>query len=238
MRLWEKMKGIRNIVKKVQWIYYPYKTIKVGLINKMKVFTLQHRGIEAIKDVEQLLEKSGFLYFADFGTLLGIVRDGNFISWDNDIDYGIVADNLFTWEKLEKIMNLGGYSKVRQFSLHDTVTEQTYAKNTLTIDFFLHEKEGNDSKVYGYFRRDDFDYKDEAEHHVTKTIYKKVEATKKVPFLGVEVSIPENAESFLESAYSAHWRIPDPNWADKSQKQKNVFLMPDLGRGEFYNRKN
>ena len=41
----------------------------------------------AIK-LSALLNKKQIPYWADFGTLLGIVRDKDIISWDDDVDFG------------------------------------------------------------------------------------------------------------------------------------------------------
>lgn len=50
--------------------------------------------LEAIKKICNSLEKNGCRYFLDTGTLLGAIRDGHFIPWDNDIDLSVVdCDN-------------------------------------------------------------------------------------------------------------------------------------------------
>lgn len=55
-------------------------------------------ALESIKKLVQFFERNSIRYFADFGTLLGIVREGNLILWDDDIDLSITSDHL---EKLK-----------------------------------------------------------------------------------------------------------------------------------------
>jgi len=45
--------------------------------------------IESLCEVKTILDRGSIKYWLDQGTLLGVVRDGKFISWDTDIDIGI-----------------------------------------------------------------------------------------------------------------------------------------------------
>lgn len=237
MNLWDRMTGIRKIAKTQKWLYVPYRNIKLAIINKQRVKALQKNGRELVLDIERVLGEVGCLYFADYGTLLGIVRDKKFLTYDNDVDYGIVASEDFSWIKLEQGMNQAGYSKIRQFTYHNAIKEQTYCKGTLTVDLFLHETENDNIVAHGFFCKDGFTYQYENERHVRKVTYVKVDKTKKIPFMDIEVTIPENAEEYLASAYTERWRTPDPKWSDDSTERKNVIELQDFGYGEFYRRK-
>ncbi len=49
--------------------------------------------LEVLKRVDDLCEELGVRYFANWGTLLGAVRHGNFIPWDDDIDITMLRDD-------------------------------------------------------------------------------------------------------------------------------------------------
>lgn len=50
---------------------------------------LHSYGNHTINQLENVLNKTKFLYFFDMGTLLGIVREGRIIQHDLDIDIGM-----------------------------------------------------------------------------------------------------------------------------------------------------
>lgn len=195
---------------------------------------LQEEGLDLIKSIEDALEDSNITYFADYGTLLGIIRDNAFISWDNDVDYGLLIDDTFDWKKFEEHMNEYGFKKIRQFLFQNKVSEQTYRIGSLTVDFFGHQKRNNSTLGYGFFRKDNYIYHSKDEFHVRVVEYVKLLGTKTVDFLGVSVHVPVNSEEYLESVYTKSWRTPDPKWSDSNYSDRKVMILDELGRGYFY----
>ena len=57
---------------------------------KMKRFWAA--SIEVLYTVKSIAEKHGLTIYADFGTLLGVVRHGGFIPWDDDIDVSMLRN--------------------------------------------------------------------------------------------------------------------------------------------------
>ncbi len=46
-------------------------------------------AIENLREIKEIFDRHGIEFWLDCGTLLGIVRNGHLIPWDNDIDLGI-----------------------------------------------------------------------------------------------------------------------------------------------------
>ena len=49
---------------------------------------LQSKLLKMTKDITEVLERNNITYFAEGGTLLGTIRHGGIIPWDDDIDLG------------------------------------------------------------------------------------------------------------------------------------------------------
>lgn len=67
-----------------------------GGIKKKDATLIENLGI-----LKNLLDANGIEFWLDWGTLLGAIREGNIIPWDNDLDIGIFKKDL---EKLLSIM--------------------------------------------------------------------------------------------------------------------------------------
>jgi len=51
-------------------------------------------AVENLREIKDILDKNGVEFWLDQGTLLGAVRDGKIIEWDNDIDLGTWYNNV------------------------------------------------------------------------------------------------------------------------------------------------
>ena len=68
-------------------------------------------AVENLREIKDILDKIGVEFWLDLGTLLGAVRDGKIIEWDNDIDLG-------TWyNNVTRIISIFPEFKKRGFSV-------------------------------------------------------------------------------------------------------------------------
>jgi phosphorylcholine metabolism protein LicD len=50
--------------------------------------------VETAVFTHELLTKHGIVHWLDYGSLLGAVRGGELIPWDNDVDFGFLGSDL------------------------------------------------------------------------------------------------------------------------------------------------
>ena len=75
--------------------------------------------LELLQELDRICRKHGITYFADYGTLLGAVRHGGFIPWDDDIDV---------------VMLRPDYERFRQIAL-DEIKAPLFFQTTYTDGF-------------------------------------------------------------------------------------------------------
>lgn len=63
-------------------------------------------GLALAKELEGILSKQGYTLTLAYGTLLGAVREGNIIKWDDDLDFSIIAHSQNPEDAREEVRNL------------------------------------------------------------------------------------------------------------------------------------
>ncbi len=100
------------------------------------------RWLNGLKEITAVLEKYKVFYFLDTGTLLGAIRDGEFIPWDNDIDIGVCSKKQIDKKLIKKISkefyNLG-------YNVTSTINDICVLKNKsdLEINIKIYKNKSN-----------------------------------------------------------------------------------------------
>jgi len=141
-------------------------------------------------DFRQLLNHNQVLFGIIFGTLLGAVRDGDFISYDDDTDVFILDENR------EKILAL-------LFDLRKIGFEVARYENSL-----LSIIRNNDYIDIYFFRKNILGNRVCNGDSLSP---KHLESFGSINFLGVLFNTPNKYISFLEKAYGKDWRVAKKN---------------------------
>jgi lipopolysaccharide cholinephosphotransferase len=130
-----------------------------------------------------------------FGTLLGAVREHDFISYDTDTDIGIFEEDR---EKLLQIIPIileNGFSIIRTKEPDDLVT-------------FMKDDEYIDVGIFRLIKRKLKEYYTYQGHLIPRAFLDDLD---KIEFLGKEFNVPKNKELYLTKTYGSGWKTPRKN---------------------------
>lgn len=127
---------------------------------------LQLVELEIANEIKRVCVENNIKYFLESGTLLGAVRHGGFIPWDDDMDIGMMR------EEYEKFLKIAPEKLSSEFILQTWKNEKdyslTFAKVRKSDTIFL-EYEFKDSSMHNGIWVDIFPYDSVPEKNITKS---------------------------------------------------------------------
>lgn len=174
---------------------------------------LQVHGPAALKRLDGLMKEHCIPYYADFGTLIGFVRDKGFIKHDDDVDISIVSNAAKPADVLKVFLD-AGYGFVHAFDYQGAFLEFTVADvSGITIDVFFAEKTDVQGVVHKHqpIWNPSVKYPDEKANTLIQ--YDFLEPTELIDYnvCGAMTRIPKNYAEVLESEYG-QWAVPDAHF--------------------------
>ena len=184
---------------------------------------------EALLLVKQKLDELKISFWLTDGTLLGAIRENDFISHDSDIDIGIQITDYDP--KIIGTLTKVGFKLRRTHGALDNGYELTFSRREIRVDVFF------------FYREDDY-YWHAAWYIKKRFLGKKILkmlglvkpkilkykydlfVLKKYSFVGAEFNIPEDPIRYLLQKYGENWRVPDKNW-DWKFSPKNLFYVEE-----------
>ncbi len=179
-------------------LYSKYNKIDNSDIDKQYIFA------KSLTDFDDFLISFNVTYFLLFGTLLGVIRDGTFISHDTDIDVGVFPENFNN-----KILNGNKNFKLsRKFGSIESGGEFTFQHLTtnINIDIFIVYTSQNNDKPYKW-TSSFTGLCDKSKNKMCRWKTRDFSLTQ-TPFLNRMFNIPKKAENFLRDHYGPNWNIP------------------------------
>lgn len=153
-------------------------------------------------DIHQILRNSNIPYWIIGGTLLGAVRHGGIIPWDDDLDIGIMNSNSKKLVSLKSLLAKCGYSIVKVwfgykifYTRMKKVPGEIYAFPNL--DIFVYKRDG-DKYIQALKQARDTWPK---EWYPCKTI----DSLKKYRFGDMVVTGPSDHQKYFDRMYGKDW---------------------------------
>ncbi len=151
-----------------------------------------------IKYTTEFLENNNIDYCIESGTLLGSVRHGGIIPWDNDMDIMILRDG---YNKLKKIMNL--FNKDKFNILNIIPGFKVFYKNIAFGEIFVYDMD-NDNKIklaYPYINDKPTFLASKLYFPRQKFNINDIIPTKKIKFEDFMIRVPNNIAAILNTTY-------------------------------------
>lgn len=220
--------NIKSIIKKTciyKKLIHPMILANIRAINQRKHELFVRDGHDALKAFVDCMDKNGITYWLEFGTLLGVYRDGDFVPNELDLDVGVYLRDA---QKVFYSLTSSGFELVREFHvIGENGLEQTYKFRGTTIDLmFFYEKENllwcngavfpNRYKLGRIF-----------EHKVTAHHFERFDCTR-MSFKDYTVSVPANTEEHLIEIFGPGYKVYDPDFKVDYNK---VFYEKDQKKG-------
>ena len=149
-------------------------------------------SLENLKCVNQVLIKNKVKYGLMYGTLLGAVREHDFITWDEDIDLFVLSEDE---EKLkDSIWDLQDYGFTMFRNDRDRTSIYSISRNGEYIDFYIFEPYCKGIRSAGCNRKF---FPDEL---LSNTVL--------CDFKGSKLRIPKDYSKLLEIEFGSNWMTP------------------------------
>jgi len=201
-------------------LLYPiYNMFAIGQLRIYLLNRIYRAGaLEALSKAKDALDSINAFFWLDFGTLLGAIREGDFIKHDLDVD---IAMKLCDYSKdVDKAMIKAGFKKTFQFeiSMGKKGLEQSYEYNGAKIDIFYYQFEKE--KMWTYI----FDGEGVSHDHLRPIAqYFPNNGFDRLIFKDMEFSIPKNPEKYLAFHYGDDFLIPNKNFNYKKDSLNTKY---------------
>jgi len=188
---------------------------------------LQKFGTQILSDLHTILLLNNIKYHLDFGSLLGVVREHDFIKHDDDIDLTIVDQNPNPVSILTVLLK-NGFGFIHAMMVKGRIVEFSVQKHNLSVDFFFYmpvDRLGKVGVCDVYFDPK-VKYPSPDLNNYRIWYFPDDTKTQIVKFKDIDVCIPEKPEEVLEFEYGPGWKTPIKGWTGDCMKDR-YEIMPD-----------
>ncbi len=217
---------MRDLLVKIALRLGIYQNI-VEYINHCKFMVQSQRmrrnGLKMLSAADKTLSDMGVQAFLTYGCLLGAWRDHGFISYDPDVDLGIMVDMIS--EDMHGKMQKAGFRLYRQIYIKpDIVIEETYLYGKLHLDIFYYFTEGNDYFSVISRKHETKEWKEAncTDGFPTDRSYVPASEFERREFMGLNIYMPVKTDEWLRAIYSDSYMTPVKNWNAKDYKTRII----------------
>ena len=190
---------------------------------------VKKQGLQLLVLLKEAFEEIGHDFWLDYGTLLGAIREKDFIGHDKDLDIGMFDFPDEIKLKLEKILQLKGFTLYKRYELNGKIIEESYNYNGAHVDFFFYHH-GEEGKVWCYFCEmgTNLQFENTEDYQIAKgynnhLVISRFSGLIPYEFKGETFNIPSNYEEYIIDNYGETYMIVDENWVNGSSPKNITF---------------
>lgn len=161
---------------------------------------------EMLRRTSALLDELELDWTLADGSLLGLIRNGDLIPGDNDIDIKLPQTQISD-AMIRGFERIGGTERSRWYC-KGKVTNISFGFGRLQVDVNSYQREGDSIWFHAAYHRP----RNGGPFNGALSYNAPHKGRKPATLLGATVQIPENAEDFLACCYGPDWRIPATKW--------------------------
>lgn len=190
--------------------------------------TFKNAKLALLKKIAKYFEKHDVKWHPECGTLLGIYRDNSLMKQDNDVDIAIRAEDIkqgffdaFNEMIEDKDLRVSRPLHKRwqeQFAEGHLIPENKWYRvffKERTLDKAIF------ADIMVWFPKDDYYFCWDGKLYRQKA--KDMKSFSNIVFRGINVRLPKNTESYLETEYGDDWKTPDSKW----KEDKDMWYIAD-----------
>lgn len=185
-----------------------------GETNAQKAAALKAVGFELIAKANEVAAGVGVKLFADFGTLLGFIREGGFMDHDIDLDMGVILGDV-SYEQFHEALVQNGFTLWRQYIVGCTVAEESYYfvlnGHKIKCDFNYYDLTAERSRTWLFYRKPDVLYGRNT-RNVVEMNYSPITDIETRNIGGFDIPVPCEPEKLLAEKYGEGWTKKDTGW--------------------------
>lgn len=135
-----RMRGMNRDMQLQQRVLMLEKTMDITKLPSARGWLrdLQLANLAILREIDRVCSKCGITYWLDSGSLLGAVRHEGYIPWDDDVDIGMMRQDLERFKELfERECREGYYLELYFLELHLIVKVRHRAVPHCFVDIFV-----------------------------------------------------------------------------------------------------
>lgn len=168
---------------------------------------LRKYGYKIVCQLHERLTGAGLPYFADWGTLLGIVREHAFIKHDDDLDFQVPPVHPDPFEYVKVLQRIEGLSFRAAFEWRGKINQLVFDYHGIDVDFFFMYDEAGSVYSQSYWQKPNAGYRLPNEWTPKRFACPEPREIESFSFHGISVNVPNNYDAILTAEYG-QWRIP------------------------------